>query len=1179
MKHFVDSLKEGAFDFTLSIAADVKSAEWFDPTRRDLREWLQLKAPPLLPDSTPFSEYFQVAIVEQLESFIDAFITNMPDVLRKLRVDEDEQRQMGQTHEHDLDLERFLVIIAFTFEGRPDAAQAFWSDPDSNLAGFLSWASRRASTPLVSAFCEMLQALSEDEECATAAHEFLLDEGPASSGKMRRSQSLTWSQIFKELTFFSARIRDRPALPQSNYPRATRQSSDHQAELEPEENLMLQSYLRLISRLCTESATARQFILKHPTFHIADLLYQLASIPTSASFPRRRSSRLRACAFNTLKSLLSHKTKEVGDFIWTSLDLWMLGGYAPVSQIPKTSIPTSASGLPMTEILEEIRTGFEEPNAFIQLLQALITPYEDDTILKDGLPFPELLGASNRMPGIDPYVDFVGEVFGSRTTEVNDPLHARLLSLACLDFMATCLSTFNEDLVIFASQSTITVDSSIRTTDLTTYLRLHPFSKLMPWMFNDHVMTALFATMHQDVAEVGNAAPDSPLVLSILSAIRVTTLVMDLQATYLNIVRPIIKLQSLPRREPVANAAFSSFEDGILSNLFVIADLGLYCGVGHAPLTIAALKLLEKISTSSKLINPPTASLGRFSDRSKAIVALESNNDAESIARSLINELISPLELEQGPQCDTYIIKEHILDFLNSCLESSPLRPSIAHLILGFQCGSDTVDIGSHSTFAGGSSLFHSVLSLAIEYPAGDDTGIVAWAMSLKYKAIRMLNLLWKSPLTSSIVMGELRNNDFMLNVLTRDIVASSSTLWDGRTIEDSEFITSTSSTGLLAFIRYRAASLQYAASELRRVAKEHVPSVRERLLMGLQGYGTSSDSRQTQNPSIFDLFDFMELEVVTQDISSSLSYLKDLDLSFCLDTPGSESPTYNLKRVEELIVLRQNELRNVGRLKSQQDENSFDLEAQAVGFSIQIQNQQSRLKESRLTSLDAWVQVMVMIIETHGLEGPNKTVFVLQALQLIIPKLERYSFERLDESLSLASLAKLLIFNIDFSPESFRKDDMGDLASDRLFQLFRICLRAIHSPIADPPFKETLYGICYRYLTGMCDITKDSALVKRHSTYTIKSAGERLMNVICDDAFAGDQTCRISALLLLGAFVTLAKQEGSHYITESLVRLNFIALIVDSVKNIIGELRESKPEGKYLSFLPLFSCAHTIQR
>ena len=104
----------------------------------------------------------------------------------------------------------------------------------------------------------------------------------------------------------------------------------------------------------------------------------------------------------------------------------------------------------------------------------------------------------------------------------------------------------------------------------------------------------------------------------------------------------------------------------------MITDLGLYCGAGHATLTITSLKLLEILSTSQKLVSPPNSGMGRYSGRNKAIVALESNNDSDRIARSLANELLSDFELDEGPESDTYLIKVHILDFLNACLEAVP---------------------------------------------------------------------------------------------------------------------------------------------------------------------------------------------------------------------------------------------------------------------------------------------------------------------------------------------------------------------------------------------------------------------------------------------------------------------------------------------------------------------------
>jgi nuclear pore complex protein Nup205 len=1156
-------LKDGAFDFLLSMSADVKPIEWLDPARHGLRQWLQRKSPPLLPDTVTFSNYLQLLLMEQLETFIDAFITHMPDVLRKLRIDEDEQRQLSLTHEHDLDLERFLVIISFAFEGRPDAAQAFWTDPDSNLAGFLHWASRRTTTPLLSAFCEMLQSLAEDEICASKAHEFLLGERTSSSsGKMIRSHSLTWDKIFRELTFYSSNVRERPVMPQSSFFRG--KQSHEQAEAEPESAMMLESYLRLMTRLCTESAAARSFLLEHATFSIIDMLYQLAS-------SENVSTRLRACVFTTLRSLLSHKTKERSDFIWKSLDAWVSGDSVATSLVPRNPLAGVAPSSVMDCMLHRLGAGYEECNAFIQLLQTLVAPSEDDAGSDDSLPFPESLGSSNRMPGIDPYVDFVGQVFRARPAEINDPVQFRLLCLTCLEFFNTCLATFNEDLVIFANQSNVAIDRAIGASDLASYVRLHPFARVMEWVFNDGVMSALFSALHQDVAELGNASSDSPLVLSLLRAIQVVNLVMDLQATYMDVVRPLIKLQPTHRRNPVANAAYATFEDGVLNNLSVIADLGLYCGSGHSALIIASLKLLETLSASSKLVGGITPILGRYSGRNKAIAALEANNDAERISRCLVNEISTNLELDEGPGSDAYLIKMHILDFILACLEAMPDIPSIAHLLLGFRCGTDAIDISTEGSFAEGNSLFHGILAIAADYPLRDQAcGILSWAVALKYKAVQIMKALWRSPLSSELVMSELRNSDFITGLLSKEVVVNPSTMWDGRILDDSVFLLSSSSYALFDFVRHRASTLQYTALEFRRLTQGTSSTLRERILAAVEGHSSNLDGQQLEMPSIFDLFDFMELETQTYAMAPELFYFKDLDLSVCLEDSRSEPVTYNPRKVRELLALRCNEVRKSGYLTTPKEKLACDQEADEILRFIEIENQNGRLAAARLAALESWTHVMLMIIRTGVLEGSRRTSFVVQTVQTILPKFEKCSVEKLEEAKPLADLAKHLLFSLSFDAQSFQKGEISETASDRLFQLFRVCLRAVYSPIADSQLKETLYGICYRYLTGMSDAFETSSVLRKHSTSTIRSAGERFMDVICDDAYVGDRTCRISALLLLGSLVTLGIHENSNYVLEAFVRLNITGLMVDSIKNIVSELQVCEKDGKLQStYLP----------
>lgn len=1161
-KLFNDALKDGAFDFILSVSTDIKSTEWNDPARLGIRDWLQ-RTPPILPDSVSFSNFFQEVLMEQLETFIEAFITNLHDVLRKLRIDEDEQRQLSKEHEHDLNLEKFLVIIANAYEGRPKAAlEAFWDVPDGALIGFVHWASRRASTPLVSAFCEMLQSISEDEDCATAAHEFLLDEGAQSSGKMRRNHSLTWNQIFKELTFFSNKIRDRPALPQTQNFRSGKSPSDL-GETEPESVLMLEAYMRLITRLCSESLAARSFLSEHPTFSISELLFQLAS----SAIP----SRLRACAFTAIRSFLSSKTKVAGEYIWSALDVWISGGYSPASMLQKTPSSTTlgATSATISAILRGLSTGFEEPNAFIQLLHALVLPYNDEAGLNDGLPFPEILGNSTRQPGIDPYIDFaLGQIFGDRAAELTNITHLRLLQLTCLNFIATCLDTFNEDLVIFADQSNVLVDSAIQTSNLSNYVLLHPFSRVMEWMYNEKVMEALFAAVNQDPSDVANAAPDSPLVLCILRGLHVVNTILDLQPTYLNIIRPFIKSQPNHKRVPVSSAAFGTFEDGILNHLGIFPTLGLFCGSGHPELVIASLELLEKLSAAPKLSSGPGARAGKSGSRNKALAAMD--DDAETISKTLLREMEADIDVNEGPQSSAYIIKVHILDFLIACLRATPSRPSIAHLLLGFRCGPEGLSIEPEGSFSRGVSLFHTVLDLALNSPLGDESGVSSWLVSLNYKAYQVLREIWTSPLGARIVMAEMRANEAFFVMFAKELVIQNGIAWDRVELTDPSFCYSAASSCLSEFLSRRALILQYLSAELRLVALGHSPSLKRRLLGSLLGSTTLDDGQKVDHQTVFDLFDFMEPEFERSLNRPQASYFKDLDFFPCLVNQDDSSSIFDLTKVQELLLLRRAELTNTTRLENTQDLATLNTQAQELLSFYAQENQVKLLGSARLQVLRAWVQLMLVMIESGQFDDSAKTAFVLRALQTVMPRLES-DLDVVAEALELARLAKALIFSLDFKSETFKQGDMGNVISERLYHLFRISLRAISNLGAKVSLKEFYYNICYRYLAGMSDASV-SGLHRKHSIQTIKTAGDRFMDLICDDAYGAEPTCRIAALLVLGALIKMGQNENSKYVIDSLVRLNFVGILVDSLQGLTSDLRQTYAEGMFL-FLESWCC------
>lgn len=180
---FIRTLNDGAFHFMLSFSQDVRPTRWYDPQKTSMLSTLLQDTAMLSSESAQPEDFFKVLIMEQLQTFVDSFITHMPDTLRKLKVEEDDQRRRLQlqfqrsTGEYPLHLERFMVVVAYAFDGFPDAAGDFWNDKESNLYGFLQWAAKRQPTPRIAMFCEMLRAISTDQDNADSAHKFLLEEG------------------------------------------------------------------------------------------------------------------------------------------------------------------------------------------------------------------------------------------------------------------------------------------------------------------------------------------------------------------------------------------------------------------------------------------------------------------------------------------------------------------------------------------------------------------------------------------------------------------------------------------------------------------------------------------------------------------------------------------------------------------------------------------------------------------------------------------------------------------------------------------------------------------------------------------------------------------------------------------------------------------------------------------
>ena len=1165
-KMFMTTLDEGGLDFILAVCAGVNNYEQGDPARSELVALLLKESTAAMPESDSSADFLKKLLMENLETFAESCIANMPDAVRMLKSEEDSQRLDQITALRDglssslprglvearTHLESFLMVMAFSFDGRSDAAQEFWADPDGNLYGFLQWASKRQTVPRVSAFCELLCSISGGEENATAAHRFLSEEDKFMSGKFRRSTSMNWSQMFAELQLYASRVTEKPPTTSQAILRARKPESADMSE--PESPVMLTCYLRLMGHLCKQSAAIREWMLHHPSFNLVSTLLTLCSGPIP--------THLRTTTFKTLAALMTDRSSVNGNEMWLSLDQWISGGSIGASGLGKVPMVSNPLVWHEHQAFQKIGESFNQANAFVVLVHTLVSPTFDTAGNPLSLPFPELLGSSYRMPGIEPYVDFVlGQALSRKVPDLNEH-QARLLTHNCLDFVLTCLRGFNENLVTVLSQPSVASDSTLKTSSLITYIRLHPFARVAEWLFNEDVLKALFATAHQDIMEVSRASSESTLVLGLLKSLEVMDEMMELQSTYLNIVRPLIKSQAGGSRINVANSALSSFEDSILNNLTIVPALCLYCGTGHEQLTVTSMGLLEKLSSSTRLNKLSSPELSKWRPSNKIVEVLSAEVDVDSVSRPLVTHMQPELrELESGSQSSGYVIREGLLALLNTCLGLITDRPTVAHLLLGFSSVGNMLDVAPDSLFANQMSLLHAVIGFLESNPDEMDGNILSWMVHLKRMAFEVLKHLWSSKISSYFTLSEMRTDRFLVNMFATQPIIGTNTMWNGLPIVTEEFWLSDSAAALAEFLLYRSFLYNYAATEIRSAAKLGSPTLQTEILSTLLGSSSLDTGELVQNPTVFDLFDFADLDVSHQMPLPDLPLLDGLEIEVCAKPQADESLVlYDMAEVEELIQIRKEELSSTGQLRPQ-DEEIFLAEAADLTLFVQSTNLSRQISSNRYLALRSWTELITTMVTCSDIDGGRRPTFILHSIQLILPKLETAIEEDLPEALELARLAETLISKLE-PASTMQSTRSGDIIDDKLHQLFQICIRGIILTTGNVNLRETFYNISSYYVTRITSPDPAHEKLRRHSQQVIKMAGLPLIEAICDDAYSGQETCRVSALVLLILLAALDNQADS-ILAESISQSNYLGLFLDVIRALPLELRNAQASGK----------------
>jgi nuclear pore complex protein Nup205 len=857
---------------------------------------------------------------------------------------------------------------------------------------------------------------------------------------------------------------------------------------------------------------------------------------------------------------MTDRTSAQGNEMWISIDQWISGSGLGSLTLAKSALSPIWSE---RHAFQKIAESFDQTNAFVELMNTLASPSSDMMGFHLFLPFPESLGSSYRMPGIEPYVDFVlGQALASKSVDLQEK-EARLLQLNCFKFAVTCLETFNENLIAIVNQPSIPVESVLRSSSLDNYVRLHPFARVMEWLFNDDVLKAIFAASHQDIDEVAHAPSDSTLIGTLVRSIDVMNLILDHQSTYFDVVRPLFKSQSKQPTISVANPSLASFEDGVMDNLHLITDLCLYCGTGHPQLTLTSLALLEKLSSSRKLNKVSSSTLPNWQSTNQIVEVLNTDVDADRVTRSLASQMKPDVrELESGPESSGYLIKIGLLSLLDRCLDMNPDMPTMAHLLLGFSCLGNSLDVPGGDSFENNMSLLHAIIDCVQNFPDGSGGVILYWTIHMKRLSFQVLQHLWASKLSAALVLPELIADRLLANLFIAQRLVDSGALWDYFRLTEPEFWFSDSALSLSDFLSCRSLLFEYALTEIRFASKQRSSSLQKDILSTLLGNSTDKDGQTISHASIFDLFDFADLDTDGVCAYPDLKFLKDAEVELCTKVQNEGSLIlYDIEAVKNLLRLTKGELLKSGQAATQ-DEEQLSLEMDALLIYLRATNESRRVQLNRYLALRSWAELATAIVVTCDMDPGRRTMFILHVLQVILPKLETSMGGQDAEAIELARLAETLIDKLDNISSDQAPSKGGDIIDERLYHLFQTCICGIPLAIEKTTLRECFYNICSQYLFR---ITRNSATHNRfrnQAQQAVKTSGSALVDVVCDDAYSGHESCRVSALLLLNLLAVLDRQEHSSLLMNLISQSNYLGMFVDAVRAMPMEFRNAQASG-----------------
>lgn len=837
------SIDSGAIELLLFIASDISPTKLTFEPFFDLRPELRFFVPEFK-STAKLSEEFLQLIYPSLEKVVEAVITNLADVLREMRLNEEDMHLANvQRDNYDnsdeltagVDLERFFIFITCIYYDRPDSAISFWADQDGDLYNFIVWSSQCDIVIMATAFSCMLTALASGPVCALAVHRFLSESNSTkSTQRTKKVAQLSWDHIYMAITASINSLKPPQPPPSSLLLSKAKVIADI-PKLVSSEVAILTTYLHILSQIVKYSPEAREeLLLNSQTIEKGKESIALTqSFSSVKSFPINvtgtpASSKLAPSIANisppplpqndlqlrpstkvqsdrkpivpTLFEFLSFYTplfgpiltvfsgfalttsQETKDNLWVALDQWLFNTTIAFPQNEYLSADVSPK-----ERFFRIMNRYETVYGFITLIEILIRPSTKEDTGLFNLPFPENFGAKYRSPGLWPYVDFIiNEIFLTTVTSTDmDKQLKTLIQRPTLSFILHCLEHFDPKVPTVAAGAGINLNAIVKAQSFNDYFLSHPSCSVMSLLFKSKVYTSLINLASVGTTFISEFPDTSSEVQNLTNSLKIIRSVLDLQKFFIDTVNRIGKSNETG---PVhlSTHGLGSFEDAILFNLSLIPQLALYVSLPNAELARLSLQLLSRISQSSQFMGSSYSTIDSRIRGNRLLSILETVDESTSIKEGFIEQLERSEDeytpVENGEELGL-LLKEEILEFLIANMSVNTREASTAHLLLGFKIngnGSLSLD-SSRCGILSEFSLFNSIVTIGLSAVNGTrDTQIWYRPSRIASLCYKIVQILMKSPCSSVLVFSVLREKEFLLEAVKYEPVVELNAAWDG---------------------------------------------------------------------------------------------------------------------------------------------------------------------------------------------------------------------------------------------------------------------------------------------------------------------------------------------------------------------------------------------------------------